>query len=458
MRSGKIMNALKNENIFKLFVRLTIPSVAIVLVSGSYSIIDGIFLGQSLGTIGNATNSYVFIIYAMINAISCLVAQGTSSLISLKMGAGENERVEKLWGTSIWLTLVVSVITSLIFMFSLKGLFGIMNIDDQYHPYMYDYYNLFLLCTPIYFLGHTFLYCIRSEGLVEKVLKINIVAFVVNLITGCVFIKFLNWGFVGSALSTILANLSICIISFLHFRKTIFKIKLKNIRFKKTDSLNILSTGLSVFISRFCSVALMILYNYICLKYAGETGIASLSIATTIYRYVITIIDALTTGVQPIIGYNYGAKQYDRVKKSLTYAIIVGSAFSIVIFAVIQLFSVQIIQLFNAEDSHLWEFGSNAISTVMTVIFLQGIVSMGTYYYQYIGEKKKSTMLVVIRQIILQVPLSIVLPLYFGIDGLWTAFWISDLIIFIFIAVCLTKSILQMNSKQKLMAKEIPLT
>ena len=184
-----------------------------------------------MGTIGNATNSYVFIIYAMINAISCLVAQGTSSLISLKMGAGENERVEKLWGTSIWLTLVVSVITSLIFMFSLKGLFRIMNIDDQYHPYMYDYYNLFLLCTPIYFLGHTFLYCIRSEGLVEKVLKINIVAFVVNLITGCVFIKFLNWGFVGSALSTILANLSICIISFLHFRKTIFKIKLKNINF-----------------------------------------------------------------------------------------------------------------------------------------------------------------------------------------------------------------------------------
>lgn len=100
--------------------------------------------------------------------------------------------------------------------------------------YIYDYYNLFLLCTPIYFLGHTFLYCIRSEGLIGKVLKINIVAFVVNLITGCVFIKFLNWGFVGSALSTILANLSICIVSFFHFRKTIFKIKLKNIRFEKT--------------------------------------------------------------------------------------------------------------------------------------------------------------------------------------------------------------------------------
>ena len=452
------MNALKNENIFKLFVRLTIPSFAIVLVSGSYSIIDGIFLGQSLGTVGNATNSYIFIIYAMINAISCLVAQGTSSLISLKMGAGENKRVEKLWGTSIWLTIVVSIITSLIFMFSLEVFFCIMNIDSKYHSYIYDYYNLFLLCTPIYFLGHTFLYCIRSEGLVSKVLKINILAFVVNLITGCVFIRFLNWGFVGSALSTILANLSICIISFLHFRKTIFKIKLKNIRFEKKDSLNILSTGLSVFISRFCSVALMVLYNYICLKCAGETGIASLSIATTIYRYVITIIDALTTGVQPIIGYNYGAKQYDRVKKSLKYAIIVGTVFSVVIFAAVQLFSVQIIQLFNSEDSQIWKFGSNAIRTVMTVVFLQGIVSMGTYYYQYIGEKKKSTILVIIRQIILQVPLSIVLPIYFGIDGLWTAFWISDLIIFVIIVVCLTKSILQINKEKKLVAKEVPST
>lgn len=181
------MNALKNENIFKLFMRFTIPSFVIVLVSGSYSIVDGIFLGQALGTVGNASNSYIFIIYAMINAVSCLVSQGTSPLISLKMGAGENKKVEKLWGTSIWLTLVTSIITSLIFMFSLKGFFGIMNIESQYHPYIYDYYNLFLLCTPIYFLGHTFLYCIRSQGLISKVLKINIVAFVVNLITGCGF-------------------------------------------------------------------------------------------------------------------------------------------------------------------------------------------------------------------------------------------------------------------------------
>ncbi|MEE1075697.1 MAG: MATE family efflux transporter [Acutalibacteraceae bacterium] len=452
------MNALKNENIFKLFMRFTIPSFVIVLVSGSYSIVDGIFLGQALGTVGNASNSYIFIIYAMINAVSCLVSQGTSPLISLKMGAGENKKVEKLWGTSIWLTLVTSIITSLIFMFSLKGFFGIMNIESQYHPYIYDYYNLFLLCTPIYFLGHTFLYCIRSQGLISTVLKINIVAFVVNLITGCVFIKFLDWGFVGSALSTILANLSICIISFLHFRKTIFKIKLKNIRFEKNDSLNILSTGLSVFISRFCSVALMILYNYICMKYAGETGIASLSIVSTLYRYIITIIDALTTGVQPIIGYNYGAKQYDRVKKSLKYAIIVGTVVSTLIFAVVQLFSVQIIQLFNSEDSQLWEFGSNAIRSVMLVIFLQGVVSMGTYYYQYIGEKKKSTILVVIRQIILQVPLSIILPMYLGSDGLWTSFWISDLIVFVIIAVCLTKSLLQINNKQKLVAKETPST
>lgn len=191
------------------------------------------------------------------------------------------------------------------------------------------------------------------------------------------------------------------------------------------------------------------------MKYAGETGIASLSIASTLYRYVITIIDALTTGVQPIIGYNYGAKQYDRVKKSLKYAIITGTIFSIVIFAVVQLFSVQIIQLFNPEDSQIWDFGSNAIRTVMMVVFLQGIVSMGTYYYQYIGEKKKSTILVVIRQIILQVPLAIVLPIHLGIDGLWTAFWISDLIIFVVIVICLSKSILQINNKQKPVVKEV---
>ncbi len=444
------MNALRDENILKLFVRLTIPSFAIVLVSGSYSIIDGIFLGQALGTKGNAANSYVFLIYAVINAISCLIAQGTSSLISLKMGEGKKEKVEKLWGASIWLTLVTAIITSVVLMLTMSCLFNVMNIDAEYHSYINNYFNLFLLCTPIYFLGHTFLYCIRAEGMVSKVLKINIVAFVVNLITGYIFISLLDWGFIGSALSTVLANLSICIVSFLHFRKSLFKVKIKNICFNKAFSLEILSTGLPVFISRFCSVALLILYNHICRHYSGELGIATLSIASTIYRYIITIVDALTTGVQPIIGYNYGANQYDRVKKALKYAFIVGTVFSIIIFTFVQLFSVQIIQLFNPENAEIWEFAGNALKNVLLLIFLQGITSMGTYYYQYIGEKKKSTILVIIRQIILQVPFSIILPMYFGIEGLWSAFWISDLIIFVIVVACLIKSMSNIKIKQNI--------
>jgi len=284
--------------------------------------------------------------------------------------------------------------------------------------------------------------------MVSKVLKINIVAFIVNLSTGYVLISVFDLGFVGSALSTVLANLAICIVSFLHFRKSVLKIKFKNIRFNKTNTIDILSTGLPVFIARFCSVSLMILYNYICLKYAGALGIATLSISSTIYRYITTIIDALTTGAQPIIGYNYGAKQYERVKKTLKYAIITGTFFSVVIFIIVQLFSVQIVQLFNSEDTQLWEVASNSLRTLFLLIFLQGVTSIGTYYYQYIGEKRRSTLLVVMRQIILQVPLAIVLPMYLGIDGLWTAFWISDLVIFVIVVVCLIKSFLEIDKKQ----------
>lgn len=431
------MNELKEKNIMNLFIHLTLPSFVIVLVSGSYSIIDGIFLGQTLGVEGNAANSYVFLLYAAINSVSAWIAQGVSSIITLWMGQGKKDDTEKLIGTSIWLSIVVAIGVSGIITILFEEILSVLNISNSYYNYIEDYFKIFMICTPIYFIAHTLLYCMRAEGIVFKVLVINVIAFVVNLLSSFVFVKILNWGFTGSALSTILANICICILSFRHFKYDYLNLNKKYICFNLYGCFNILSTGLPVFISRFCSVALLLLYNYIANHYSGEIGIAALSIVTTIYRYIITLTDSIVSGIQPIIGYNYGANKLDRVNKTLGLAIFGGSVFSILVFWIIRVYSVKIILLFNPENILLKDFASEALKSVLLMIWTQGFSSIGTYYFQFIGNKKKSTLLVIIRQIILQVPLAFILSSFYGINGLWKSFWIADFILFIIVFGCL---------------------
>ena len=212
------------------------------------------------------------------------------------------------------------------------------------------------------------------------------------------------------------------------------KIDLKSLLFIDKKLINkIIAMGLPFFLTTVISVILLILYNRVAFDYAGTYGIAALSITSSIYRYIISLMNAITNGVQPVISFNYGAKNYSRIKQSLSLSLIISTIFSLCLFLIIQIFAAQIATLFNSSDPKFIKFSSTALRLVMISLPVQGIINIGTNYFQYISFSRISTFLVILRQIIFQIPLALFLPILFGITGLWSSYFISDFLILVII-------------------------
>ncbi|EMP66570.1 MATE family efflux transporter [Streptococcus mutans] len=437
------MNKLERSPIRKLLIQLIIPSLVTAVVSGSYNLVDGIFIGQALGIVGNSANAYTFMIYALVYSFSALASEGTASLLTIALGENNNKRAEKILNTSVLISVVLSVIQSILIWVGLNYLLALFGTPSHLYHYIQEFSLVFLIGSPIYFVSHTLLYCIRAQGAVKKVLYINLASFVVNTGAGAVFILVFNMGFTGSALSTVLANLITLIMTCHEYVRVSSSLKLKvSFMFSGSKKLRkkIISMGLPFFLTTIISVLLLTLYNRIALIYAGSFGIAALSIVSSIYRYIVSLMNAITNGVQPVISFNYGAGKNIRVQEGLRDSLIIGTLFSSVLFGVIQLYSREIAGFFNSENEEFVAFASEALKLVMISLPLQGIINIGTNYFQYISRARVSTILVVLRQIVLQVPLAILLPLKFNISGLWASYYIADVLIFLVIVVWLIKS------------------
>jgi len=429
------MDELKTYPVGKLLIRLIIPSLAIVLVSGSYNIIDGIFLGRTLGIVGTSANSYTFMIYALVYGFSALISQGASSLLAIKLGEGSRQTGEQILAISFVMSIIIAIIQSLLIYFSLDILLAIFGADEIYHPYIKEFCAIFLLGSPFYFVAHTLLYCIRAQGNVRKVLFINILSFTTNLVLGAIFIARWGMGFTGSALSTVCANIAMCIVALRHYTSKKCSITLNKASFVINIALckEIITMGFPFFFTNFISILLLTGYNRIAFRSANAWGVAALSIASSIYRYIISLMNAITNGIQPVIGFNFGAKLYKRVRLALIYSILISTAFSTTCFLGVQIFAVSITRLFNSDSIEFISYASLALKRVLLSLPLQGVISVGTNYFQYIGEGKKSTLLVILRQIVFQIPLALTLSYYQGINGLWDSYWLSDILVAIII-------------------------
>ncbi|MFC4761495.1 MATE family efflux transporter [Fructobacillus durionis] len=434
-------NTLETKPVKKLLISLIIPSLLTVLVSGSYNIVDGIFIGQKLGVAGSSANTYVFMIYALVYSFSTLASQGTASLITLYSGKKEHKNVIITLKRGLLLSVAIAVVQSLLIWFLLPQITHLFGAEDKYFQSIREFSLVFLVGSPFYFVAHTLLYSIRSLGKIKVILIINCIAFLTNTIVGATLILKLNLGFTGSALATIIANIVVCTLAIRNcipllsgkWNDIPYVIKIKKL-------LSIVNMGLPFFLTSSFSVILLSLYNRIGFNYGGVYGLATLSIVSSIYRYIISLMNAITTGIQPVVSYNYGAKKIDRVRESLIYSLKISTVFTTLLFIIIELFSKFVIQMFIPTNEVFINYASMGLRIVMLSLPLQGIINIGTNYFQYINNPKMSTTLVILRQVIFQVPLAILLPKIVNIEGLWTSYAMSDLLICIIIVVLLYKS------------------
>ena len=444
-------NELASEKVGSLLWKFSIPAIIGMLVNALYSVVDRIFIGRGVpDPLALSGVAITFPITNVIMAFGMLVGIGGAAVVSIKLGQNKKEDAEKILGNAFVLVVIMSIVVSIIGLIFLEPILVLFGADSSTMPYAKPFGFIILLGVILQNLGFGMNPFIRSEGNALMAMVTMLIGAILNFILNPIFIFGLNMGVVGSALATVISQAvcSIWVLSYFLRGKSVLKLKRKNMRLQKEIVKEILEIGASPFSMQMAAGLITVTFNKSLAKYGGDLAIGAFSLINSINMLIMMPVFGLNQGAQPIIGYNYGAKSYTRVKLALKYATIVATLMTIVGFVFVQLFSVQIISIFNNSDKELISLGSRGLRIFLIMLPLIGSQVVFTNYFQAVGKAKISIFLSLLRQIIVLLPLILLMPRLFKLDGVWMAGPASDFIAFIITIVMITIEIKKMNKHE----------
>jgi len=433
-------NYLGEEKVGKLLAKFSIPCILSLLISALYNIVDQIFIGNSnVGAIGNTATTIVFPLTCIALAFSLMLGDGTASFMSLSSGKGENDKIHKAVGTTICTGIIISVIFLLIsfpLLSQILTFFGARS--EKALSYSLEYGRIILIGIPFYILMNILNSIIRADGSPKTAMISMVLGAVINIVLDAIFINALNMGLTGAALATIIGQIVSFFISLAYiFRPKTFKLKLISFKLEFNMLLNVLKLGFSSFLTQASIVIVSIVSMNMLAKYGMQSKYGSddpqaiMGIVMKVFTIVINIAVGIAAGAQPIIGYNYGAKNYKRVKKLLSLILVLNLILGIISTILFELIPDKIIQIFgsNTQNKDLYlEFGILTIRIYLAFIIFTLIQKVTAIYLQAVGEPVKATILSLIRDVIIIIPSMIILPKFLGIIGILYSSWVTDIV------------------------------
>ena len=434
---------LGKDNITKLLFAFAIPCVVSSLINSIYNIVDQIFIGKGVGTLGNAATNVLFPLVIILSAVSSLIGNGGAANLSLKLGEQNNVDASKSVGQSITLTVLVSFILSILSYIFLPELIRLFGCTNNVYSYALDYGRIIILGAPFMIFYSSVSSIIRADGSPKYSMMMLVVGAIINIILDPIFIFGFNMGVRGGALATIVGQIVSAILAFIYLFR-IKSVKLSKNHFKLDKNIfKILSLGLSSFITQATVLVLFVFMNNILTKmgalsiYGEDIPLSVYGIISKVNSLYISTVIGISIGAQPIIGYNYGAGNSDRVKEVLKKVILTNFAIGIVFNIIFVLFPSQIANIFISSEDATYDlfisFATLLCRSFMLVCGLNALEMTTSVLLQSLGKVLKATMLAFTRQIILLIPLSLILSMYFnmGIHGVLYAGLIADAITFI---------------------------
>ena len=437
---------LGKENINKLLISFAIPCVISMLINSVYNIVDQIFIGKGVGTLGNAATNVIFPLVIIFNAVAGLIGNGAAANLSLKLGEGKKEEGGKIVGSAVTVSIIFSLVLSVIAYLFLPKLVYMFGCTENVYQYAVDYGKIIILGAPFMIIYSALSQLIRADGSPKYSMVLLVVGAILNIILDPIFIFTFNMGVKGGAIATVIGQIVSFVMAILYLKK-VKSVKLEKESFKVDKSITrTLGLGLSSFITQSTVLALFVFMNNMMTKYGALTKYGAdipLSVYGVISKinslYISTIL-GISIGAQPIIGFNYGAGNYERVKetlrKVLTINLVVGLIFNIIFY----LFPKEIVSIFitNSDPNYklFLEFAVIICHSFLLVMGLNFLEMTTSITVQSLGNVKKATMVSFIRQIILFIPIACFMAIYLhkGIYGVLNAGPIADAITF-FIAL-----------------------
>jgi len=407
------MNTNKNEvlgiePITKLLLKFSIPAIIGMIVNALYNVVDKIFLGQvnSLA-IGGVHLTYPLSLAIM--AFAMLVGMGGNSLSSIRLGQGRKDQAEKILGNSFTMLIILSLLISIVIFFFLEPILIILGSKDVLLPYAMDYMKIIAIGIPFQMIGFGLNYFIRGEGSPTVAMGTMLIGAITNIILDYVFVILLGLGVKGAALATIIGQFFsfIWVLMFFFGSKSSIRITKENIKLKLHTVGEILSLGLSPFGMQIASSLVITIFNIQLAKFGNENAITAMGIVQSISTIAFMPIFGLNQGSQPILGYNFGAKKYQRVKRTLIYAIIIATIYISICYCVIMLAPELLINLFIVNASNIntiMPITVEALKVTSFVFPILGFQILSSNYFQATGKPVIGVILSLSRQLIVLLP------------------------------------------------------
>jgi putative MATE family efflux protein len=437
---------LKNKRIGPLLAKLSIPTTIGMLANSLYNIVDTIFIGRGVGTLAIAGVGIVFPVQVFIIALSQLIGWGSGSVISRNLGKKDYEKAGLVAGNSFVSVAIIGLTASavtLVFMNPILRLFG---ATENIFPYAREY----LFVISFGFVYFPFMVSsnnvIRAEGNAKTSMLILLAATGSNIILDPIFIFVLNLGIKGAAYATIISQfigVSYTLSYFLRRRSSI-PLKKNHLKLKYPILKEIIGVGFASFVRHVSMSFLIILVNNSLRIYNGEIAIAVYSVANKVIGFITMPLLGVVKGVQPIIGYNYGAKNIKRVKGSLKISILTAAVYGLFFTTIFLIFPESVIRLFS-RDTELISSAAFPLRMIVLLFPVVGPQVIGAGFFQSIGKVAPSIFLSMTRQIIYLIPLILLLPLLWGINGLWIAFPIAEFLAIITTVILLSRELKRMS-------------
>lgn len=427
--NDKQTKELETLPVSKLMLRFTIPALTGLFINTMYNMVDRVFLGHYVGEEALAATTIVMPLMMICMAVSMLIAFGTNSQISIKLGEKKVEEAEKLLGQGWFLFVVTSIIftiLSLIFMDPLLRLFG---ASENILPLARTYATIIIigsLTHEISFGANSF---IRGEGNPKVAMNTMIIGGLTNLVLDYFFVAVFGWGIAGAALATVIGFTLSAIWVFNYYRSGKSLLKLKRKHFKIHPGLlpHVLIMGSPNFLMQITGSIQSTLLNNQLLKYGGDTAISVMGIISSFFFLLFMPIIGMSQGMQPVVGYNFGAKQFTRVRSSLFISYTVSTIICTILFFIVQQWPELMFKVFigNAE-SEIFLIGPKAIKDTNIFLPAFGFIILTIHYFQFTGRPILSLSLTLIRQLGFLIPFAIIFPKYLGLTGVWYALSTSD--------------------------------
>ncbi|WP_315080948.1 MATE family efflux transporter [uncultured Clostridium sp.] len=445
-------NILGTEPIGKLLLKYSIPAIIGMMVNALYNVVDRIFIGNipGVGPMAITGLGITMPMMSIIIAFGTLIGVGSTTNISIKLGEGKREKAEHIVGNAISLAAIIGVTLTIFGTIFLNKILTIFGASADTIIYAKAYMSVILIGTVFSLMSMMFSNLIRGDGSPKLSAIIMAVGCIINIVLDGVFIFVFNMGIQGAALATIISQATSSLWGLSYYLRGKSNVKLKKINLKLDIKIikTIFAIGMAPFAMQLATSMVQVMFNSSLKNYGGDLAIGAMATISSINMLFVMPAYGFVQGMQPIVGFNYGAKKYDRAKKTLKISLMSATTVFILGSLFIQLAPHILVGAFN-KDSQLMSITINGLRKYAFAMPIIGISIVGTNYIQSTGKAKMAMLLSLLRQVIVLIPMIAILPKFFGLNGIWFAQPTADIISLVVTGIVLINEIRKYGVNQK---------